>query len=203
MFTIELDIDGYWTGVWSTIGNINNGVEVNTLQAVSEDKRKQRCYKYNKDTHELVLDEDKYNSILTSNYVVTSLPVTEMMLESKKVQMISQSNTNLENFLKDVKMPSSVHGGIEKYYTVTRDKQNDLNSMISYYQTAQSIGVETTLNWNATGETCEEWTIEELSILALQIKDFVFPYTERQRQMEIQIKNAKSLEELNNIDISF
>lgn len=203
MFKIQLDVNDYWTGVFATVGELEDSVEVDKLPNMSEPIEKKRSYKYNRETLALEFDEDKYQSIISAPSTGNAPIDINSIISYRKVQMIKQSNDNLETFLNTAKMKSNVHGGEYQYYTVSESKQRELSAIIHCHSLAEMLGTTSVLKWNATGENCEDWTVQELATLALQIQAFVLPYVEMQRTMEVSIKNATTLEELNAIDITF
>lgn len=203
MFKIQLDINDYWTGIFATVGELEDSVEVEQLPNMSEPIEKKRSYKYNRETLALEFDEDKYQSIISIPSTGNAPVDTNSIISYRKVQMIKQSNNNLETFLNTVKMKSNVHGGEYQYYTVSESKQRELSAMLHCHSLAEMLGATSVLEWNATGEQCEEWTVQELAQLALEMQAFVLPYAKIQRDMEIAIKEATTLEELNAIDITF
>ena len=61
-------------------------------------------------------------------------------------------------------------------------------------------GYECHLTWNDTGNTCEEWTYEELFLLAAEINNYVKPLVALQQETEVEIKEAKTKEEVLSIN---
>lgn len=59
------------------------------------------------------------------------------------------------------------------------------------------------LKWNDVGNVCEDWTVEELTKLAMEIDAYVTPLVERQQSYEKTIQKAKTIEEVENITLSF
>lgn len=90
-----------------------------------------------------------------------------------------------------------------KFYSVTKEKQTLLANALQVYQIKVQAGLPAILKWNATGEECTEWTLEDLSALALAIADYVEPLVTKQQALEVQIKNAQTLEELEAIEINY
>lgn len=120
-------------------------------------------------------------------------------LESLKSERITQSKQQLEEFLQN--NPLQFTDG--KFYSVTAEKQTLLANALQVYQMKVQAGFPATLKWNATGEECTEWTLEDLSALALAIADYVEPLVTKQQALEVQIKNAQTLEELEAIEINY
>lgn len=90
-----------------------------------------------------------------------------------------------------------------KFYSVTAEKQTLLANAIQVYQMKVQAGLTAQLKWNATGEECTEWTLEQLSTLVLAIAEYVEPLVTHQQALEVQIRNATTLEELEGIEISY
>lgn len=90
-----------------------------------------------------------------------------------------------------------------KYYSVTQEKQSLLTSNIATYQIESQTNPQAIITWNATGEECVQWDIQQLCALAVAIKDYVKPMVTYQQRLEIQINNCQSLEELNSIEINY
>jgi hypothetical protein len=87
---------------------------------------------------------------------------------------------------------------------VTAEKQSLLNNAIAVYQLKLQAGFENPeIKWNATGEECTIWTIEELSSLALAIAAYVEPLIAKQQAIEVQIRECKTLDELMEIEINY
>ncbi|WMJ78511.1 MULTISPECIES: DUF4376 domain-containing protein [unclassified Sedimentibacter] len=121
-----------------------------------------------------------------------------ILTNSKEVK-IAQSKQQLAEFLQQ--NPLQFTDG--KLYSVTEEKQTLLANAIQVYQMKVQAGLLATLKWNATGEECTEWTLEELSTLALAIAEYVEPLVAHQQSLEVQIRNATTLEELEGIEINY
>lgn len=120
-------------------------------------------------------------------------------LEEDKENRIAESKSMLAQFLAD--NPLLWKDG--KYYSVTQEKQNQLTSVISLYTIAQQKGESYDLKWNATGEECVPWTIENLTQLALDIASYVQPQVAYQQSKEIEIKNCTTSEEVAAVVIEY
>lgn len=188
--------NGYCTGNYAIIGGGNDWIEVEELP--TDDELKFKCYKplENNDEITLEFDEEKYNTLLNEQQAEK--------LAVLKLQKIENSKQNLQEYLEKTKLVSSVHGGIEKNYSITSEKQQHLASMILTAQMALASGVEYNPSWNASGEECTyDWTLEELTQLAFEIEAMVRPLVSQQQTMEIAINSAVTIDELNAIDITF
>lgn len=120
-------------------------------------------------------------------------------LERLKSERITQSKQQLEDFLQN--NPMQFTDG--KFYSVTKEKQTLLANTLQVYQMKVQAGLPATLKWNATGEECTEWTLEDLSALALAIAEYVEPLVTHQQALEVQIRNCETLEELEAIEIDY
>ena len=86
-----------------------------------------------------------------------------------------------------------------KIYTCTLEKQNLLSAQLGLYAMNTAAGLPANLSWNAKGEPCEEWTLEDLLALSNTISAHVAPIVKAQQEAEIAIKAATSQEEINAI----
>ena len=91
----------------------------------------------------------------------------------------------------------------DKFYSVTEEKQTLLANAIQVYQMKIQAGIPATLKWNATGEECTEWAIDDLVELAFSIAEYVEPLVAKQQALEVQIKNATTIKELEGIEINY
>lgn len=129
----------------------------------------------------------------------TDIPITpDMDLQNVKTLMIMRSNYNLKEYLKTHKVPSTAKGGVTKYYTATMEKQSLLTMQLMQ---AQFNGSK--IFWNAAGEECEEWTVDEIKILSKDIEDFVRPLVSKQQKMETAITKAKTIAECLAVVVTF
>ena len=125
-------------------------------------------------------------------------------LEELKALWINKSKENLDKYLSSNPIVSTCHGEIEKYYSITKDKQTYLTQMIMMTQLAMQAGIPYQPSWNATGEECTyDWTIIQLQQLAFEIENVVRPLVSLQQAMEAQIKACTTKEEVLSIHIEF
>ncbi len=122
----------------------------------------------------------------------------EKQLEQSKIEKITQTKQQLAEFLENHPLLYN-----DECYSVTQEKQALLTSAIAAYQLKVQAGVPAVLKWNTTGDVCREFTIEEITGLVIAITDYVQPRVERQQELEIQIKNCTTIEELDNIIIDY
>ena len=134
-------------------------------------------------------------------------PVTDyttLSLDEAKNYRISESNTILAEYLAANPITSTCHKGVAAQYSITKDKQDYLQAMINVTQLAKQAGVDYQPSWNATGEVCSyDWTLEELCQLAMEIEVVVRPLVSYQQTIETEIRNCKSMEELQAISIDY
>ena len=188
--------NGYCTGNYAVIGGGIDWIEVEELP--TDDELKFKCYKplENDDGITLEFDEEKYNTLLNEQQAER--------LAVLKLQKIENSKQNLQEYLEKTKLASSIHGGTEKQYSITSEKQQHLASVILTATVAEQSGLSYQPSWNASGEACtNDWTLKELQQLAIQIEEMVRPLVTRQQHMEVSILSAESVEELETIDITF
>lgn len=119
-------------------------------------------------------------------------------LENLKNEKILQSKQQLAEFLENNPLLYN-----NEYYSVTQEKQALLTSAIAAYQLKVQAGIPAELKWNTTGDICREFTLEEITGLVVEITEYVQPRVEKQQALEVQIRNAETLEELDNIIIDY
>lgn len=122
----------------------------------------------------------------------------ELIKSQSKDVLIKHSKALLEEYLEE--NPLLFNG---KYYSVTKEKQSLLTGVLAVYQISVALGLNPVLKWNAVGEVCTEWSIEDLSALAIAISDYVTPLISKQQVYEIQIANCEITEEFTPIVIDY
>lgn len=144
--------------------------------------------------------KDAYNEeINIQRYILFTEDELKEQLKRQKEYKIAQSKQDLKTYLANNPM-QWLDGN---YYSVTEEKQNQLNSNLALYQLSVASGSPRTLEWNCTGETCTKWTLENLTALALAIGNYVQPIVAQQRKIEVEIRNCTTKEELNSIKIKY
>jgi hypothetical protein len=149
---------------------------------------------------------DNYEQIVDVNYVFEEREdkvIDDSNLAKAKSELIKLSKFNLSEYLENNPLFSTVKYEDGRKYNVTSDKQNLLASNIITYQFAQQQGLDYQLEWNDTGEISEPWSIEELIHLSIEIKNYVSPIVQQQQRIEKAIKGCKTIEELQQIDMTF
>lgn len=194
MISVVLDEDMYYTGQFSTVGALENSIEVSKLPNIYDTKMKQICYKYIED--DWVFDEQKYQDLQNSE--------TTKKLNDLKTKKIQESKLKLAEFLESTTIPSTCHKGEVGYYSITNEKQQQLANMILTTTMAAQSEISYQPSWNQSGQPCTyDWTLEELQQLAFEIESVVRPLVFSQQTIETQINNAETTEEIDNIDITY
>ena len=141
----------YTFGNGFTVTNFNNDItlltEMGYKEVVKFDAPIDTRFKY------IFTYEEKDGKIFENR----KLDTNEELLDDLKVRRIEQTKKDLARYLEENPLVSSCKDGIEKKYTVTLEKQNQLTTVISDY-----LSLEIPLYWNAQGETSEEWTYDEI-----------------------------------------
>lgn len=141
-----------------------------------------------------------FKAVIEEGEIVDIIPTEKPVnVGFEKQSKIDQSKQELALYLQN--NPLQFTDG--KSYSVTVEKQTLLANALQVYQIKVQAGLPTTLKWNATGEECTEWEIEDLITLALTIANYVEPLVAKQQALEVQIKNAETLEELEGIEINY
>ena len=128
-------------------------------------------------------------------------PITIKIL---KEDLILKSKENLAKYLQTHPLKSYCHNKTEGgYYNCTQEKQNALAGLLLSHTIATNLGQEDVLTWNETEEICEVYTLEELSQLALEMKEYVKPLVSMQQYIEATIRASNTQQELKSINIEF
>jgi len=132
-------------------------------------------YKYI--NHEIIKqDLDDLESDLSLNLIIlSSIQETHMILH------------------KALEHPMNFGG---RNYTVTLEKQNLLSSQLGLAAIAMQAGKPFPLEWSETGGESEEWTFENLSMLAFVIAEYVRPLVNAQKHVEATLLRVESEEEI-------
>ena len=121
-----------------------------------------------------------------------------------KEDLILKSKENLAKYLQTHPLKSYCHNKTEGgYYNCTQEKQNALAGLLLSHTIATNLGQEDILTWNETEEMCEVYTLEELSQLALEMKEYVKPLVSMQQYIEATIRALNTQQELKSINIEF
>lgn len=172
-----------------------NGVEKtdeNTLSSASYIE-----YDYNEFVEEkslLDIDDLNNNPEKYLNYIVNP------ELDKLKNEKIEESKVLLAEYLSSHPLFSKAKYEEGRYYTVTEEKQRQLTSKMAMYNiySQQSLSYPL-LKWNDVGNICEDWTVEELTKLAMEIDAYVTPLVEKQQAYEKMVQKVSNIEEFNMI----
>lgn len=162
---------------------------------------------YKTDGNKITLSNDGSvyidHPIIEPNPIDPYVPTPEeiaLQLENAKKNKIEESNKKLEMFL--LEHPILYSDG--NYYSVTLGKQSILQGNLMGYQLELQMGITNPiLEWNSTGEICVPWSYDDLSALAIAIKNYVKPYVSAQQAYEKRINSCNTLEEIQGIVINY
>lgn len=120
-------------------------------------------------------------------------------LAARKVERIAESKTQLSDYL--LCHPMQWTDG--QYYAITAEKQQQLTSKIMSATLAAQTSTPYSLTWNATGEECQAWTLENLTALAFAIDARVTSLVSYQQAQEVAMREASTLEALEAIPVDY
>lgn len=158
-------------------------------------------------TNGLITGESDLSSEKEVKNIIDNLLLTDYSCKDiKEVKdiFINESKEVLQEYLLQNPLESFVHKNTLAKYSITSVKQTLLTKEIMMCQFALNSNLEYNASWNATGEEYTyDWTIDELMQLAYEITSFVKPYISKQQNIEQQIKNCETVEEILDIEITF
>ena len=137
------------------------------------------------------ITEEQRQTILNDGVALT--------LEEVKAQRIQQSKDNLDAYLEG--HPITWTDGNQ--YSITREKQQQLTSKILSATLAAQTSTPYELTWNATGQECTPWTLENLAALAFAIDARVTALVSYQQAREVAMREAATLEDLAAIEVDY
>lgn len=144
--------------------------------------------------------KDAYDEeVEIQRYILFTEDELKQQLDDIKEDKIKKSKNALMSFL--VSHPFQWIDG--EYYSVTEEKQSLLANTLSSYQVASSMGESVELVWNATGQKNRIWTYENLANLYLTITKYVKPLVLKQQDIELQIKNCQTKQDVEAIEINY
>lgn len=120
-------------------------------------------------------------------------------LAARKVERIAESKTQLSDYL--LCHPMQWTDG--QYYAITAEKQQQLTGKIMSATLAAQTGQPYSLTWNATGQECQAWTLENLTALAFAIDARVTSLVSYQQAQEVAMREASTLEALEAIPVDY
>ena len=193
------------------LGYLVNDTETihhNAIDAVKEEYHYETIAEYpngGKDVQKIIdVEEVKAKDawdeeIPIQKYILYTAEELKTRLNEIKDAKITKSKTDLKEYL--ASHPLQWVDG--EYYSVTEEKQALLTSNLAAYQISVAIGDPVELTWNTTGERCKVWTYENLAALSLAIVKYVKPIVSKQQDIEIQIKNCASKEDVEAVEIKY
>ena len=120
-------------------------------------------------------------------------------LAARKIERIAESKAQLADYL--LCHPMQWTDG--QRYAITAEKQQQLTSKIMSATLAAQTGTPYALTWNATGEECQAWTLENLTALAFAIDARVTSLVSYQQAQEVAMRDAPTLEALEAIPVDY
>ena len=120
-------------------------------------------------------------------------------LPARKVERIAESKAQLADYL--LAHPLQWTDG--QRYAITAEKQQQLTGKIMSATLAAQTGTPYALTWNATGQECQDWTLENLTALAFAIDARVTGLVSYQQAQEVAMQAAATLEELEAIPVDY
>ncbi len=120
-------------------------------------------------------------------------------LAARKVERIAESKAQLSDYL--LCHPMQWIDG--QRYAITAEKQQQLTSKIMSATLAAQTGTPYSLTWNATGQECQAWTLENLTALAFAIDARVTSLVSYQQTQEVAMRDAPTLEKLEAIPVDY
>lgn len=120
-------------------------------------------------------------------------------LEEEKAARIAQSKADLDAYL--LAHPLTWTDGSQ--YAITREKQQQLTAKILSATLAAQTATPYALTWNATGQECAPWTLENLAALAFAIDARVTALVSYQQAKEVAMRAAATAEALASIEVDY
>ncbi len=120
-------------------------------------------------------------------------------LPARKLERIAESKQQLADYL--LCHPMQWTDG--QRYAITAEKQQQLTSKIMSATLAAQTSTPYSLTWNATGQECQSWTLENLTALAFAIDARVTGLVSYQQAQEVAMRDAPTLEALEAIPVDY
>ena len=120
-------------------------------------------------------------------------------LAARKLERIAESKAQLAAYL--LTHPLQWTDG--QYYAITAEKQQQLTGKIMSATLAAQTSTPYSLTWNATGQECQSWTLENLTALAFAIDARVTGLVSYQQAQEVAMQAAATLEALEAIPVDY
>lgn len=122
---------------------------------------------------------------------------------SNKIQKVLFSKQALADYLECNPLVSTCHNSTPATYNVTSEKQALMAQNYLTYTIEKALNADMVLTWNASGETCQEWTEEEFLQLIMEVSAYVKPMVSQQQEYEVAINACTTQEELDAITILY
>lgn len=126
-----------------------------------------------------------------------------LSLEEYKAYSVTKSKNELAKYLLENPLQSDIHGNEMKSYSISENKQVLLLMEINMAKAAIDAKESYSPSWNATGEVCEPWTLEELVSLSFEMAEIVKPLVSYQQSLEEQIIAKESINEIMNLKFDY
>lgn len=180
--------DGYIKN-FALLGELEGGIEVYMADDITEADLMENypSFKLQADKHTVALDEAKLKEFQKAK------------LLAQQSDKQNENNGLLETYLKN--HPIQWKDG--KYYGVTKEDQSEIALNLTQYQLAVTAGLPPYLEWHALHEQCRDFTVEELSALALSISAYVYPFVCYNQSIKTAIYATTTVEELEKIVIDY
>ena len=111
----------------------------------------------------------------------------------------------MEEYLEEHPLLSKARHEEGRYYNITSQKQQYLNSTVAIAYLNMSTNPENPdpVSWNDTGEECEPWACNQIFQLAKEVYEYVGALASKQRKMEKEITDLGSAKEVYEYSISY
>ena len=91
-----------------------------------------------------------------------------------------------------------------KFYGVTLEDQTEISLNINQYQLQIASGSEhPILEWHSIHEGCKPWSIQDLTLLAATISNYIYPWFRKMQEYKTRIFSATSIDEINSIELIY
>lgn len=147
-----------------------------------------------------------YEEIIDENYIFEERTVEERPkddLIKLKEELIKLSKQKVVDFINENPLFSKAKYKEGRYYNVDNEHQTRIANQLTLYQMNLIAGLKFQLTWNDVGNVAENWNFIELLNLSNEMRDYVEAIVNKQREIELLIKNASTKEELLLIKIDY
>lgn len=91
-----------------------------------------------------------------------------------------------------------------KFYGVTLEDQSEISLNLAQYDMQVKVGIERpVLEWHATKERCVPWTVENLTALAIDISQYIYPVFIKMNDYKNMIYTCQTKEEVDSIELNY